>query len=216
MYLAALPHAPFSVARAACPLWKVRHHTVLIWLCWFSPDNFSFLIFGESGSLHVIALEIQYADRIEQLCGEDKWNSLLKKKHIFEQSFFPCLAVLASSLVFNLADGQFSSRADLIDAPGSSLGRGAQVSGLGESTAAVLCWRSLIVSHAAPTNEITWFFFPGILGLVGACYDALNNLIWTCSSDYIDQWCNPGNQAFHHVCHRLGVSHVIKEPKGRF
>ncbi|CAF93792.1 unnamed protein product [Tetraodon nigroviridis] len=38
--------------------------------------------------------------------------------------------VLASSLVFNLADGQFSSRADLIDAPGSSLGRGAQVAGL--------------------------------------------------------------------------------------
>ncbi|TKS78950.1 putative E3 ubiquitin-protein ligase HECTD4 [Collichthys lucidus] len=87
------------------------------------------------------------------------------------------LKILASSLVFNLADGQFSSRADLIDAPGSSLGRGAQVAGL------------------------------------GACYDALNNLIWTCSSDYIDQWCNPGNQAFHHVCHRLGVSHVIKEPK---
>uniref|UniRef100_A0A8D3DKM7 HECT domain-containing protein n=1 Tax=Scophthalmus maximus TaxID=52904 RepID=A0A8D3DKM7_SCOMX len=87
------------------------------------------------------------------------------------------LKILASSLVFNLADGQFSSRADLIDAPGSSLGRGAQVAGL------------------------------------GACYDALNNLIWTCSSDYIDQWCNPGNQAFHHVCHRLGVSHIIKEPK---
>lgn len=41
-------------------------------------------------------------------------------------------SVLASSLVFNLADGQFSSRADLIDAPGSSLGRGAQVAGLGE------------------------------------------------------------------------------------
>uniref|UniRef100_A0A8B9JW99 HECT domain E3 ubiquitin protein ligase 4 n=1 Tax=Astyanax mexicanus TaxID=7994 RepID=A0A8B9JW99_ASTMX len=87
------------------------------------------------------------------------------------------LKILASSLVFNLADGQFSSRADLIDAPGSSLGRGAQVAGL------------------------------------GACYDALNNLIWTCSSDYMDQWCNPGNQAFHHVCQQLGVSHVISEPK---
>ncbi|XP_048853239.1 probable E3 ubiquitin-protein ligase HECTD4 isoform X2 [Brienomyrus brachyistius] len=87
------------------------------------------------------------------------------------------LKILASSLVFSLADGQFSSRADLIDAPGSSLGRGAQVPGL------------------------------------GACYDTLNNLIWTCSSDYMDQWCNPGNQAFHHVCHRLGVSHIIKEPK---
>lgn len=44
------------------------------------------------------------------------------------------LTVLASSLVFNLADGQFSSRADLLDAPGSSLGRGAQVAGLGETS----------------------------------------------------------------------------------
>lgn len=43
----------------------------------------------------------------------------------------PFFLVLASSLVFNLADGQFNSRADLIDAPGSSLGRGAQVAGLG-------------------------------------------------------------------------------------
>lgn len=42
--------------------------------------------------------------------------------------------VLASSLVFSLADGQFSSRADLLDAPGSSLGRGAQVAGLGETS----------------------------------------------------------------------------------
>lgn len=42
----------------------------------------------------------------------------------------------------------------------------------------------------------------------------MNNMIWTCSNDYIDQWCNPGNQAFHCVCQRLGVSHVIAEPKG--
>ncbi|XP_069038398.1 probable E3 ubiquitin-protein ligase HECTD4 isoform X3 [Lepisosteus oculatus] len=87
------------------------------------------------------------------------------------------LKILSSSLVFSIADGQFTSRADLIDAAGSSLGRGALVPGL------------------------------------GACYDALNNLIWTCSSDYMDQWSNPGNQAFHHVCQRLGVSHIIKEPK---
>ncbi|XP_056360662.1 probable E3 ubiquitin-protein ligase HECTD4 isoform X3 [Oenanthe melanoleuca] len=88
------------------------------------------------------------------------------------------LKILASSLVFNISDGQFTSRADLIDAAGSSLGRGALVPGL------------------------------------GACYDTMNNMIWTCSNDYIDQWCNPGNQAFHCVCQRLGVSHVISEPKG--
>uniref|UniRef100_A0A8B9QL06 HECT domain E3 ubiquitin protein ligase 4 n=1 Tax=Apteryx owenii TaxID=8824 RepID=A0A8B9QL06_APTOW len=88
------------------------------------------------------------------------------------------LKILASSLVFNISDGQFTSRADLIDAAGSSLGRGALVPGL------------------------------------GACYDTMNNMIWTCSNDYIDQWCNPGNQAFHCVCQRLGVSHIITEPKG--
>ncbi|XP_060106352.1 probable E3 ubiquitin-protein ligase HECTD4 isoform X1 [Heteronotia binoei] len=88
------------------------------------------------------------------------------------------LKILASSLVFNISDGQFASRADLIDAAGSSLGRSALVPGL------------------------------------GACYDAMNNMIWTCSNDYIDQWCNPGNQAFHYVCQRLGVSHIILEPKG--
>uniref|UniRef100_A0A4W3K6B9 HECT domain E3 ubiquitin protein ligase 4 n=1 Tax=Callorhinchus milii TaxID=7868 RepID=A0A4W3K6B9_CALMI len=87
------------------------------------------------------------------------------------------LKILSSSLVFNISDGQFTSRADLIDAAGSSLGRGALVPGL------------------------------------GACYDAMNNMIWTCSSDYMDQWCNPGNQAFHHICQRLGVSHVIQQPK---
>lgn len=42
-----------------------------------------------------------------------------------------CFSVLTSNLVFNLNDGQFVSRVDLIDAPGSSLGRGAQVAGLG-------------------------------------------------------------------------------------
>ncbi|XP_074868487.1 putative E3 ubiquitin-protein ligase HECTD4 isoform X2 [Carettochelys insculpta] len=88
------------------------------------------------------------------------------------------LKILASSLVYNISDGQFTSRADLIDAAGSSLGRGALIPGL------------------------------------GACYDTVNNMIWTCSNDYIDQWCNPGNQAFHYVCQRLGVSHIITEPRG--
>lgn len=40
--------------------------------------------------------------------------------------------VLASSLVYNISDGQFTSRADLLDAAGSSLGRGALVPGLGK------------------------------------------------------------------------------------
>lgn len=53
--------------------------------------------------------------------------------------------VLASSLVYNLSDGQFASRADLIDAAGSSLGRGALVPGLGKTRVPVLeagCYRN--------------------------------------------------------------------------
>ncbi|ELW66573.1 hypothetical protein TREES_T100017074 [Tupaia chinensis] len=53
----------------------------------------------------------------------------------------------------------------------------------------------------------------GLSSLKSACYDTVNNMLWTCSNDYIDQWCNPGNQAFHYVCQRLGVSHIITEPK---
>lgn len=63
--------------------------------------------------------------------------------------------VLASSLVFNLADGQFSSRADLIDAPGSSLGRGAQVAGLGKLSflpILLLCVNLTAQSHNALLN----------------------------------------------------------------
>jgi len=40
--------------------------------------------------------------------------------------------------VFNISDGQFTSRADLIDAAGSSLGRGALVPGLGKKYIAFL------------------------------------------------------------------------------
>lgn len=74
--------------------------------------------------------------------------------------------------------------------------------------------KSKLIATKCCTKWITYISV--IFGFIGACYDALNNLIWTCSSDYIDQWCNPGNQAFHHLCHRLGVSHIIKEPKGKF
>ncbi|XP_063951694.1 probable E3 ubiquitin-protein ligase HECTD4 [Lytechinus pictus] len=40
---------------------------------------------------------------------------------------------------------------------------------------------------------------------LGICYDELNNTIWTCSPDWVDQWQNPGLRASHHVCKQLGV-----------
>ncbi|XP_035690111.1 probable E3 ubiquitin-protein ligase HECTD4 [Branchiostoma floridae] len=86
------------------------------------------------------------------------------------------LRVLATSLCFSTASGQYTNRCELVDAPTCSLARGAGVQGL------------------------------------GVCYDAVNNLIWTCSGDWVDQWHNPGNQAPHHVCRRLGIQADIQEP----
>ncbi|KAL8604631.1 hypothetical protein ACOMHN_013411 [Nucella lapillus] len=43
-----------------------------------------------------------------------------------------------------------------------------------------------------------------VVGL-GACFDMVNNLIWLCSSDYVDQFYNPGHQAPHHIHRRLGI-----------
>ncbi|KAI8513245.1 putative E3 ubiquitin-protein ligase HTD4 [Branchiostoma belcheri] len=86
------------------------------------------------------------------------------------------LRVLATSLCFSTASGQYTNRCELVDAPTCSLARGAGVQGL------------------------------------GVCYDAVNNLIWTCSGDWVDQWHNPGNQAPHHVCRRLGIDTDIQDP----
>ncbi|XP_033119559.1 probable E3 ubiquitin-protein ligase HECTD4, partial [Anneissia japonica] len=37
------------------------------------------------------------------------------------------------------------------------------------------------------------------------CYDVINDMIWTCSNDWVDQWYNPGLRAPHHVHRQLGV-----------
>lgn len=60
--------------------------------------------------------------------------------------------VLASSLVYNISDGQFTSRADLIDAAGSSLGRGALVPGLGKKWMPTLPWKIQSFSNLSQKN----------------------------------------------------------------
>ncbi|GAB6029828.1 putative E3 ubiquitin-protein ligase HTD4 [Chamberlinius hualienensis] len=40
---------------------------------------------------------------------------------------------------------------------------------------------------------------------LAACYDSINNMIWTCSSEWIDQFINPGHQAAHHINRRLNI-----------
>ncbi|XP_033101041.1 probable E3 ubiquitin-protein ligase HECTD4 [Anneissia japonica] len=40
---------------------------------------------------------------------------------------------------------------------------------------------------------------------IGVCYDVINDMIWTCSNDWVDQWYNPGLRAPHHVHRQLGV-----------
>lgn len=47
---------------------------------------------------------------------------------------------------------------------------------------------------------------------LGVCYDAFNNLIWTCSNDWVDQFYNPGHQAAHHVRRRLGIDSTSPTP----
>ena len=44
-----------------------------------------------------------------------------------------------------------------------------------------------------------------VSGVAGACFDVQNNLIWLCSSDYVDQFYNPGHQAPHHIHRQLGI-----------
>ncbi|XP_071790886.1 probable E3 ubiquitin-protein ligase HECTD4 isoform X2 [Asterias amurensis] len=48
-----------------------------------------------------------------------------------------------------------------------------------------------------------------IVGL-GVCFDATNNFIWTCSSDWVDQWHNPGLRAPHHVGAQMGMEPALE------
>ncbi|XP_077996372.1 putative E3 ubiquitin-protein ligase HECTD4 [Glandiceps talaboti] len=51
---------------------------------------------------------------------------------------------------------------------------------------------------------------------LGVCYDVWNNMLWTCSSEWVDQWYNPGHQAAHHVCQQLGITYQqMEEPKAQ-
>ncbi|XP_062590799.1 probable E3 ubiquitin-protein ligase HECTD4 isoform X2 [Saccostrea cucullata] len=50
---------------------------------------------------------------------------------------------------------------------------------------------------------------------LGVCFDVRNNMIWTCSSDWVDQFFNPGHQSAHHIHRRLKVTdQVILPPEG--
>ena len=49
-----------------------------------------------------------------------------------ELTYLVYFSALASNLCFNVDDGQFISRSDLIDAPTCALARGAPVAGLGK------------------------------------------------------------------------------------
>ncbi|XP_076346000.1 putative E3 ubiquitin-protein ligase HECTD4 isoform X3 [Tachypleus tridentatus] len=47
---------------------------------------------------------------------------------------------------------------------------------------------------------------------IGICYDVINNMIWTCSNDHVDQFFNSGHLATHHVNQKLGAQHVVVPP----
>ena len=49
-------------------------------------------------------------------------------------------------------------------------------------------------------------------------YDAVNNMIWMASTDWMDQFYNPGHQASHHTLKKLGLDplHITLPIKGKF
>ncbi|XP_055995500.1 probable E3 ubiquitin-protein ligase HECTD4 isoform X2 [Ostrea edulis] len=48
---------------------------------------------------------------------------------------------------------------------------------------------------------------------LGVCFDVRNNMIWTCSSDWVDQFFNPGHQSPHHIHKRLKVTDQVVLPQ---
>ncbi|WAR02868.1 HECD4-like protein [Mya arenaria] len=48
---------------------------------------------------------------------------------------------------------------------------------------------------------------------LGVCFDQLNNMIWACSSDWVDQFHNPGHQAPHHIRARLHIPQTQSDKK---
>ncbi|XP_063396384.1 probable E3 ubiquitin-protein ligase HECTD4 [Mytilus trossulus] len=43
------------------------------------------------------------------------------------------------------------------------------------------------------------------ISAVGLCFDVMNNSIWMCSNDWVDQFYNPAHQAQHHIHRRLRI-----------
>ena len=40
---------------------------------------------------------------------------------------------------------------------------------------------------------------------LGLCYDVVNHCIWSCASDYVDVWLNPGNLSIYHALRAIGM-----------
>ena len=53
-------------------------------------------------------------------------------------------------------------------------------------------------------NFLIWFSLLSTILSLGACYDVENNVIWSCSDEWVEEWGNPGNMAPHHIACRLG------------
>ena len=56
-------------------------------------------------------------------------------------------------------------------------------------------------------NSLQFFLFFLYINLMfhflGVCYDSINNLIWTSSEDWVDEWLNIGASSYHHVVHKI-------------
>ena len=54
-------------------------------------------------------------------------------------------------------------------------------------------------------NVISYIAF-AYSAFVGCSFDSRNNVIWTCSNEWIDQYLNPAHQAVHHTHQRLQIT----------
>jgi len=51
--------------------------------------------------------------------------------------------------------------------------------------------------------------------ITGVCYDAVNDVIWCCVNDSIDQFINPANLAMDNIHQRIGDSSNLQDKRSK-
>ena len=70
-------------------------------------------------------------------------------------------------------------------------------------------WQSISLASTGTYSTLTklfavlFFLNQSDVSFLGVCYDSINNLIWTSSEDWVDEWLNIGASSYHHVVHKI-------------